>query len=68
MREKYVSAFKFFTESKNEEQLNLTYSEYESFMHIFNQTHFYMSLDIDELDNEIHENLPLEYKYRIYLF
>lgn len=68
MREKYVSAFKFFTESKNEEQLNLTYSEYESFMNIFNQTHFYMSLEIDELDNEVHEGLSQEYKYRIFLF
>ena len=40
MKKKYNLAVKFFTETKNEEQLDLTYKEYEIFYEIFSQNIF----------------------------
>ncbi len=35
IKKKYILAFKFFTETKNYTQLDLTYKEYESFYDIY---------------------------------
>lgn len=62
MKNKYSLAVKFFTESKNEEQLVLTYKEIESFMESFDNFKFYIKFNSDEIPNNIYETLSEEDK------
>ena len=50
---KYVLAFKFFTETKNYPQLDLTYKEYESFYDIYTKFKFFYKFNPSPIDNTI---------------
>ncbi len=50
MRNKYVLAIKFFTETKNEEQLAIAYKEIESFTETFNSFCFYYFFDPENIN------------------
>jgi hypothetical protein len=45
MKLKYDLAIKFFTETKNEDQLNIAYKEIENFLNVFHNFKFYFSFD-----------------------
>ena len=57
MKKKYNLAVKFFTETKNEEQLDLTYKEYEIFYEIFSQFKYFYKFSIKSLDKTVIEKL-----------
>jgi len=57
MKKKYVLAIKFFTESKNEEQLNLSYDEIEKFMPTYDTFKFYFQFNISKIPTQIKEKL-----------
>ena len=46
MKSKYNLAVKFFTETKNQEQLDLTYKEYEAFHETFEQFKFFYIVEL----------------------
>ena len=50
MKSKYNLAVKFFTETKNQEQLDLTYKEYEAFHETFEQFKFFYKFKIESID------------------
>ena len=50
MKSKYNLAVKFFTETKNQEQLDLTYKEFEAFHETFEQFKFFYKFKIDSID------------------
>lgn len=62
MRSKYNLAIKFFTESKNEEQLELSYKEIENFMSTFEEFKFYLRFSPSEIPTVVTENLTEEEK------
>ena len=53
IKKKYVLAFKFFTETKNYPQLDLTYKEYESFYDIYTKFKFFYKFNAGSIDNTI---------------
>jgi len=50
MRNKYVLAIKFFTETKNEEQLTIAYKEIEAFTETYNNFCFYYFFDPENIN------------------
>lgn len=62
MKSKYNLAVKFFTETKNKEQLELTYKEYESFHETFEQFKYFYKFEINSLDSKIINRLNEEEK------
>lgn len=60
MRNKYSLAIKFFTESKNEEQLELCYKEIESFMTTYDAFKFYIKFSVNEIPMRVANNLSQE--------
>ena len=62
MRSKYNLAVKFFTETKNQEQLDLTYKEFEGFHEIFEQFKFFYKFKIDSIDPKVINQLNEEEK------
>ena len=52
IKKKYILAFKFFTESKNYPQLNLTYKEYEAFYDIYQKFKFFYKFSSNLLLND----------------
>ena len=50
MKSKYNLAVKFFTETKNQEQLDLTYKEYEAFHETFEQFKFFYKFKFESID------------------
>lgn len=62
MKSKYNMAVKFFNETKNEEQLALTYKEFESFHKSYEQFKFFYKFKINELDPKIKAQLTEEEK------
>jgi hypothetical protein len=65
MQSKYSLAIKFFTETKNEEQINLAYKEIESFLTTYEEFSFYYLFDPLKIENWIVEGLSEEYKFII---
>jgi hypothetical protein len=65
MKSKYALAIKFFTESKNEEQLELSYKEIESFMDTYETFKFYLKFSVDEIPLYVLENLTEDERYKI---
>ena len=57
MRNKYYSAVKFYSDSKNEDQLDLSYKEIESFMQNFEKFHSYVNMDPENLPENIYNSL-----------
>lgn len=62
MRDKYNLAVKFFTETKNEEQLALTYKEFENFYETYESFKFYYKFKAVDIDPKVRENLTQEEK------
>ena len=52
IKKKYILAFKFFTESKNYPQLNLTYKEYEVFYDIYQKFKFFYKFSSTSILND----------------
>jgi hypothetical protein len=46
MRVNYISAIKFYTESKNKQQLDLAYKEIENFLTTYTSYKSYYNIDI----------------------
>ena len=57
IKKKYNLAFKFFTENKNQAQLDLTYKEYESFYETFNKFKKFYKFSINTIENTVMEQL-----------
>jgi len=62
MENKYQLAIKFFTETKNEEQLNIAYKEIELFMQTYENFLFYYSFDPQNIAIKYYEALSEESK------
>ena len=62
MKSKYNLAVKFFTETKNQEQLDLTYKEYEAFHETFEQFKFFYKFKIETIDPKAINQLNEEEK------
>ena len=62
MKNKYNLAVKFFTETKNQEQLDLTYKEYETFHETFEQFKYFYKFKIDSIDPKVVNQLNEEEK------
>ena len=62
MKSKYNLAVKFFTETKNQEQLYLTYKEYEAFHETFEQFKFFYKFKIESIDPKAYNQLTEEEK------
>ena len=58
MKSKYNLAVKFFTETKNQEQLDLTYKEYEAFHETFEQFKFFYKFKLESIDPKALNQLP----------
>lgn len=62
MKNKYSLAIKFFTESKNEEQLELSYKEIEAFMTTYEEFKFYLKFSTETIPIQTQNNLSQEEK------
>ena len=62
MKSKYNLAIKFFTEAKNEEQLDLSYKEIERFMTTFNKFKFYANFSSQNVNDDVLKQLADEEK------
>ena len=62
MKSKYNLAVKFFTETKNQEQLDLTYKEYEGFHEVFEQFKYFYKFKIETIDPKVINQLNEEEK------
>ena len=58
MKQKYDLSIKFFTETKNEEQINIAYNEIERFLTVFYNFKFYFCFDPSDLGD--YENILSE--------
>jgi len=63
MKKKYAMAIKFFTESKNEEQLDISYKEIEHFMNNYSSFKFFYKFQTFNIDEKALTRLPEETKY-----
>ena len=62
MKSKYNLAVKFFTETKNDEQLKLTYNEYESFHKSYENFKFFYKFKYETIDPKLLNQLDEEEK------
>ena len=62
MKNKYNLAVKFFTETKNKEQLELTYKEYEGFHETYEQFKFFFKFKVETIDPKLLAQLTEEEK------
>lgn len=62
MENKYILALKFFTETKNEEQLEIAYNEIEAFMETYENFLFYYYFDCKEIEQTYLDCLSDELK------
>ena len=66
IKKKYNLAFKFFTESKNQAQLDLTYKEYESFYETFNKFKKFYKFSINTIENKVIDQLSDKEKKNLF--
>ena len=66
IKKKYNLAVKFFTETKNKVQLDLTYKEYESFYENFNLFKFFYKFSINSLEKKVTEQLNDNEKKKLF--
>ena len=62
MKTKYSLAIKFFTESKNEEQLAICYKEIDTFMDTYDEFKFYFKFSNDNIPAGVADNMTEEEK------
>ena len=60
MKNKYTLAIKFFTESKNEQQLELSYKEIEAFEENYENFKFHFKFSVDTIPQKILDSLSEE--------
>jgi hypothetical protein len=63
MKGKYNLAIKFFTESKNEEQLELSYKEIDRFLTTYDNFKFYLNFSLENISDFVMKELSDEEKY-----
>ncbi len=63
MKGKYSLAIKFFTESKNEEQLELSYKEIDNFMATFENFKFVLKFSVEDMSANVINSLTEEERY-----
>jgi hypothetical protein len=63
MKKKYAMAIKFFTETKNEEQIEISYKEIESFMSNFSSFKFFYKFEVFNIDEKSLAKISEETKY-----
>ena len=63
MHSKYNSAVKFYSDSKNDVQLDLSYKEIENFMDLFDKFRWYFSFDPSNISDETYNSLSEENRY-----
>ena len=66
IKKKYNLAFKFFNETKNQDQLDLTYKEYESFYEVFNKFKYYYKFSINSINKKVIEQLNDNEKKKLF--
>jgi hypothetical protein len=66
IKKKYNLAVKFFTETKNKDQLDLTYKEYESFYEVYNQFKYFYKFSINSVEKKVLENLNDNEKRKLF--
>jgi len=62
MKKKYAMAIKFFTETKNEEQLEISYKEIENFMNNYSSFKFFYKFQTFNIDEKALSRIPEEIK------
>jgi hypothetical protein len=62
MENKYILALKFFSETKNEEQMEIAYNEIEAFMETYENFLFYYFFDPNEIEPSLLDCLSDEIK------
>lgn len=62
MENKYILALKFFSETKNEEQLEIAYNEIEAFMETYDNFLFYYFFEHSEIEPSLLDCLSDEMK------
>ena len=60
MKNKYHLAIKFFTESKNEEQIEISYKEIENFMETYEEFKYFLNFTVEIIPIELIETLTEE--------
>lgn len=60
MKHKYIMAIKFFSESKNEEQIDLSYKEVEKFLTNFREFKLFYKFETFTIDEKILNRIPKE--------
>ena len=65
MKKQYKQIIKFFSETKNQELLDLTYDEYEKFMDSYDKFKFYYNFEFDNIDPKAINRLNEEEKRMI---
>ena len=63
MKGKYNLAIKFFTESKKEEQLELSYKEIDRFLTTYDNFKFYLNFSLENISDFVMKELSDEEKY-----
>ena len=66
IKKKYNLAVKFFNETKNQDQLDLTYKEYESFYEVFNKFKYYYKFSINSINKKVIEQLNDNEKKKLF--
>ncbi len=54
---------KFYSDSKNEEQLSLSYKEIEPFMEKFDKFQWYFAFDSNNIEDELYNKIPEDQRY-----
>jgi hypothetical protein len=62
MKKKYQLALRFFTETKNENQMQISYKEIESFLQNYYSYNFYFKFNTSEIPEQVYEKLTEEDK------
>lgn len=57
IKNKYILAIKFYTETKNEEQIKLAYKELESFLETYYNFKWYVKFDLNHLSECYQKNI-----------
>ena len=66
IKKKYNLAVKFFTETKNKDQLDLTYKEYEALYEVYNQFKYFYKFSINSVEKKVLENLNDNEKRKLF--
>jgi len=63
MKSKYILAVKFFTETKNEEQIEISYKEIERFLDTYTEFMWFYNFNPENIEEYLLKQLPEDLKY-----